>query len=127
MRVEPVITNLDVDEDGDAVKGQCVFHLIADLRRMGETNALAMRKKAFDRKELFTLADEIYRSHFPDADGRIIATFEVLFLTGWSPDESQQKPLRPGSARTRLADALQTDEINLNDRTGVTQGKEDTE
>lgn len=106
---------------------ETIFHLIADLRRMGETNALAMRKKVFDRKELFTLADKIYRTHFPDTEGRITATFEVLFLTGWSPHESQQKPLRPGTAKARLADALKTDEVSLNDRPGEKKGREDTE
>lgn len=118
----PVVDKIELK-----VSYETIFHLIADLRRMGETNALSMRKKGFEKKELFALADELYRTHFPGAESRIIATFDVLFLTGWSPHESQQKPLRPGTAKARLADALKTDEVNLNDRPGEIQGKEDTE
>ncbi len=92
---------------------ESIFHLAHDLRRMGETNALALRKRSFEKKEMFRVADEIYKEHFSDEAGRIVATFELVFLTGWTPHESQQKPLRPGSAETRLADALKTDEIRL--------------
>lgn len=95
---------------------ESIFHLAHDLRRMGETNALALRKRNFEKKEMFRVADEIYKEHFSDETGRIIATFELVFLTGWAPHESQQKPLRPGSATTRLADALKTDEIRLPER-----------
>lgn len=94
---------------------ESIFHLSHDLRRMGETNALALRKRAFEKKELFGLADEIYKEHFSDGEGRIIATFEIVFLTGWTPHESQQKPLRPGSAQARLADALKTNELKFPD------------
>ncbi|MCW1955905.1 MAG: SAM-dependent methyltransferase [Roseobacter sp.] len=92
-----------------------IFHLSHDLRRMGETNALALRKRTFEKRELFGLANEIYKEHFSEGDGRIIATFEIVFLTGWAPHESQQKPLRPGSAQARLADALKTHELKLPD------------
>ena len=94
---------------------ESIFHLIRDLRYMGETNALNLRKRHFEAKRFFQLADELYKKHFSDADGRIIATYEVLFLTGWTPHESQQKPLRPGSAKTRLAEALSTQEVPLKD------------
>ncbi len=90
-----------------------IFHLMHDIRRMGETNALNLRKRSLDAKDLFKLADEIYKNHFAEPDGRIVATFEVLFLTGWKPHESQQKPLRPGSAKTSLAEALSTKEHPL--------------
>lgn len=92
---------------------ESVFHLAHDLRRMGETNALALRKRTFEKREMFRLADEIYKENFSDGAGRITATFEIVFLTGWTPHESQQKPLRPGSAQARLADALKTNEIRL--------------
>ena len=92
-----------------------IFHLSHDLRRMGEVNALALRKRTFEKRELFRLADEIYKEHFSDDNGRIIATFEIVFLTGWAPHKSQQKPLRPGSAQARLADALKTNELKFPD------------
>ena len=79
--------------------------LARDLRAMGEGNALARRA---DRTPpgLFPLAGAIYAENFPAPDNRIRATFETIFLTGWAPAPGQQKPLRPGSAATRLADAL---------------------
>lgn len=86
--------------------------LVQDLRAMGETNALHQRLRRFSRKALFRKAEEIYRDHFSE-DGRLIATFEIVFLSGWAPGPDQPQPLRPGSARTRLADALGTPEINL--------------
>ncbi|UWQ83383.1 SAM-dependent methyltransferase [Leisingera caerulea] len=88
-------------------------HLIHDLRGMGETNALAQRLKRPAPRGLFQLADRIYREHFATADGRLPATFELVCLTGWSPSDSQQKPLRPGSAQMRLADALKVPETKL--------------
>lgn len=83
-----------------------MFHLIADLRAMGETSALAARPRRPAPRALFPEAARIYAESFPAEDGRIVATFGLIVLTGWAPDESQQKPLRPGSAVTRLADAL---------------------
>lgn len=84
-------------------------HLAHDLRAMGEGNALAARG-APGTRALFDLAGKIYAASFPAEGGRIAATFELNFLTGWAPDESQPKPLKPGSALTRLADALNADE-----------------
>jgi SAM-dependent methyltransferase len=82
--------------------------LFEDLRALGETNALAdRRREALSKRTLATLARE-YQARFADADGRFPATFDIVFLTGWAPHESQQKPLRPGSAQIRLADALGT-------------------
>ncbi|UWQ79268.1 methyltransferase domain-containing protein [Leisingera sp. S132] len=90
-----------------------VPHLIHDLRGMGETNALAQRLKRPAPRGLFQLADHIYRKHFANAEGRLPATFELVCLTGWSPSDNQQKPLRPGSAQMRLADALKVPESKL--------------
>jgi hypothetical protein len=87
-----------------------------DLRAMGATNPLLERRRApLSRKTLFRMA-EIYAEKFSDADGRIRATFETIWLSGWAPHESQQKPLTPGSARTRLADALGTSEISTGEK-----------
>lgn len=83
-----------------------LLSLMRDLRNMGETNVLDQRHRRFSPKSLFNSASESYAANFTGKDGRLGATFEVIFLTGWAPDESQQKPLRPGSAQTRLADAL---------------------
>ncbi|MGB3146274.1 MAG: SAM-dependent methyltransferase [Paracoccaceae bacterium] len=82
-----------------------IRHLARDLRAMGEGNALASRPRPATRP-LFDLAGQIYAQNFPMDDGRIKATFDLIFLTGWAPDESQQQPLRPGSAQMRLADVL---------------------
>lgn len=89
------------------------FALMHDLRAMGETNALAQRNRRPVSRELFTGAAEIYAQHFPEPEGRIRATFELCYLTGWAPDPSQPQPLRPGSAAQRLADALGTSETSL--------------
>ncbi|WP_208347109.1 methyltransferase domain-containing protein [Pseudaestuariivita rosea] len=84
--------------------------LMADLRGMGEANALSARPKTMTRRALFTEADRLYRDQFSDSDGRLKVTFELICLTGWAPDASQPQPLRPGSATSRLADALGTRE-----------------
>lgn len=87
--------------------------LMRDLRAMGEANALFARLRRPTARTVLQTAAELYQNHFNDGQGRVIATFELIFLTGWAPDESQQKPLRPGSAQQRLADALNTDETKL--------------
>lgn len=89
--------------------------LLHDLRAMGESNALSQRRKVTSPRHLFTKAGEVYTKAFSTKDGRIPATFEMIFLTGWAPDESQPKPLRPGSATARLADVLNTSEKPLPD------------
>ncbi len=90
-------------------------HLMRDLRNMGETNALGARVRHATPRAVFERAEALYRDHFANAAGRLPATFELVCLTGWSPDESQPKPLRPGSAQARLADALLTKETKLSD------------
>lgn len=92
-----------------------LLHLMHDLRHMGETNVLTDRLRAPTRRALFAKAQQIYRDHFATDHGTLPATFELICLTGWSPSDSQPKPLRPGSAQTRLADALGTDEGKLPD------------
>ncbi len=91
------------------------WHLMRDLRAMGETNALANRLRRPTGRAVLNEAARIYAENFPHGDGRIAATFEIILLTGWAPDESQQKPLRPGSAAQRLADALGATERPLSD------------
>ena len=90
------------------------FHLMQDLRKMGENNALAQRIKHATRRNVLTEAAAIYAENFRDAEDRIAATFEFITLTGWAPADSQPQPLRPGTAATRLADALGTTETQLN-------------
>ena len=82
------------------------LHLMRDLRAMGENNALSARLRRPTPRAVLLRAAEIYHDRFANAEGRIPATFEFICLTGWAPHESQQKPLRPGSAVARLADAL---------------------
>ncbi len=89
------------------------LRLMADLRQMGETGVLAERHPRALTRALLARTAEIYQERFGDAEGRVPATFEIVTLTGWAPHESQQQPLRPGSARMRLADALGTTEHPL--------------
>lgn len=84
------------------------FALMTELRGMGESNPLAARRRSFTPRGLFLRMAELYTERHAAADGRIPATFEILTLTGWAPAGSQQKPLRPGSAKASLADALDT-------------------
>ena len=93
------------------VEYDTVIHLMNDLRNMGEANILLGRRKSIKRETLAMVAD-IYASNFTTESGRINATFELVFLTGWAPSSDQPKPLRPGSAHQRLADALGTKEHN---------------
>ena len=92
--------------------------VMADLRRMGATNVLVERRRKPLRRATLARMVEIYAERFADADGRIRATFDVVWLSGWAPHESQQKPLRPGSAKARLADALGVREIKAGDKAG---------
>ncbi|MCP1539576.1 methyltransferase domain-containing protein [Methylorubrum extorquens] len=95
-----------VDADIITVRYGDPFSLMRDLRAMGLTNALHDRRRAPLRRATLMRAAAIYAERFSDPDGRLRATFEILWLSGWAPHESQQKPLRPGSAKARLADAL---------------------
>lgn len=94
---------------------ETAFHLFRDLRGMAETNVLALRDRRPPPRALFERTATAYAEAFPAKGGRIRASFDLIFLTGWSPDDSQQKPLRPGSARARLADALGAIELPAGD------------
>lgn len=94
---------------------QSPLHLMHELRAMGENNALATRLRHPSQRNVLLRAMQIYHESFGTDDGRIPATFEIITLTAWSPDDSQPKPLRPGSATQRLADALGTIEKPLKD------------
>jgi len=108
-----------VDSDRLTVRYSTVLDLMRDLRRMGATNVLTERRRTpLKRATLYRLA-AIYAERFSDPDGRLRATFEIAWLSGWVPHESQQKPLRPGSARQRLADALGAKEIPTGEKPGA--------
>ena len=94
------------DVDRFTVRYASPLGLMHDLRRMGATNMLAQRRKTPLRRATLLRAMEIYGERFSDPDGRVRATFELVWISGWVPHESQQKPLKPGSAVKRLADAL---------------------
>jgi SAM-dependent methyltransferase len=100
-----------IDSERITVRYSSVLNLMHDLRRMGATNALAERRRAPLRRTTLLRMAEIYAERFADPDGRLRATFEIVWLSGWAPDPSQQKPVWPGSAKVRLADALNTKEI----------------
>lgn len=89
------------------------MHLMQDLRAMGEGNALAARLRCPTRRAVMVRAATLYHETHARPDGTIPATFEMICLTGWAPADSQQKPLRPGSAAQRLADALGTTQLSL--------------
>jgi SAM-dependent methyltransferase len=107
-----------VDADRLTVRYDSPIALMHDLRAMGATNVLTERRRTPLRRATLKRMLEIYARRFADADGRLRATFEVVWLTGWAPHESQQKPLKPGSATSRLADALGAKEISTGDRAG---------
>jgi SAM-dependent methyltransferase len=104
------------DSDTITVSYASAFDLMRELRGMGEGNAVAERRKGFSRRETLLEAAAMYAREYADNDGRVTVTFQVLYLGGWTPHESQQKPLRPGSAAARLADALGTTEQPAGDK-----------
>ena len=106
------------DSDIVTVTYENAFRLMRDLRGMGETGAALSRPRRFARRDLFLRAAALYQERHAQADGRIPATFEVIYLHGWSPHDSQQRPLRPGSAKTRLADALGAKERDAGEKAG---------
>jgi SAM-dependent methyltransferase len=106
------------DIDRLIVRYDSVFALMHDLRRMGATNILFARRRTPLRRATLRRMIEIYAERFSDADGRVRATFEIIWFSGWSPHESQQAPLKPGSAAKRLAEALGTREINAGEKAG---------
>jgi SAM-dependent methyltransferase len=105
-----------VDSDRLTVRYDSAFALMRDLRAMGATNVLTERRRAPLKRATLLRMAEIYAERFADDDGRVRATFEIAWLSGWSPHESQQKPLKPGSASKRLADALGVKEIAAGDK-----------
>ena len=106
------------DADRLTVRYADVFALMRDLRAMGAANPLAQRRRTPLRRATLMRMAEIYHQRFADPDGRIRATFQVITLSGWSPHESQQQPLKPGSAKARLADALNAIELPAGEKPG---------
>jgi len=106
------------DVDRLTVRYASPLALMLDLRRMGFGNALLERRRVPLRRATLARMVETYHRRFADADGKVRATFELIWLSGWSPDASQQQPLRRGSAQARLADALGTKEISAQDKAG---------
>jgi SAM-dependent methyltransferase len=104
------------DIDRLTARYDSAFALMHDLRRMGATNALlARRRTPLKRATLMRMA-EIYAQRFADPDGRVRATFEIVWLSGWAPHPDQQQPLKPGTAKARLADALGAREISAGEK-----------
>ncbi|MEI8719324.1 class I SAM-dependent methyltransferase [Mesorhizobium sp. ISC11] len=95
------------DVETVTVRYASLFNLIADLRAMGETNALTDRSRRPGSRKLFARAAEIYAERFSDPDGRVRASFSIVWMSGWAPDASQQKPLKPGSAKVSLKTILE--------------------
>jgi SAM-dependent methyltransferase len=106
------------DSDRITVRYDSAFALMHDLRRMGATNPLIDRRRTPLKRATLMRTAEIYRERFADADGRVRATFELMWLSGWAPHPSQQRPLRPGSAQARLAEALGTREWSAGEKAG---------
>jgi SAM-dependent methyltransferase len=104
------------DSEKTTVRYRTFATLIEDLRALGETNALAERRKAFLRRDVLAATLAAYADDNADREGRLTATFEVIYLTAWAPHPSQQKPLKPGSAAQRLADALHTEELSTGEK-----------
>lgn len=94
------------DKETYTVRYDSIFPLMKDLRAMGMANPLSARSRKPLSRAFFLRAAELYAERYADPDGRIRATFSIIYVSGWAPHESQQKPLKPGSAKTRLADAL---------------------
>jgi SAM-dependent methyltransferase len=106
------------DVERVTVRYGSAFDLMHDLRRMGATNTLLARRRVPLPRAILMRMAEIYAQRFADGDGRIRATFDILWLSGWAPHPDQQQPLKPGSAKTRLADALRTREISAGEKAG---------
>ena len=95
-----------------------MFALVRDLRHMGATNVLVERQRRPLKRATVERMAQLYAERFADADGRLRASFEIIWLSGWAPHDSQQKPLKPGSAAQRLSDALKTQEISAEEKAG---------
>jgi SAM-dependent methyltransferase len=105
------------DADRVTVRYATPIRLLRDLRRMGAANPLVERRRVPLRRATLMRAMEVYAERFADPDGKVRASFDIIWLSGWSPHASQQQPLRPGSAKARLADALGTTEIAAGEKT----------
>jgi SAM-dependent methyltransferase len=108
-----------IDLDRRVVRYDSALDLMRDLRAMGAANPLAERDRRPLRRDVLARAIATYAERYSDSDRRVRATFEIISLSGWAPDQSQQKPLRPGSASVRLADALKTVERSAGDKAGA--------
>jgi len=106
------------DVDRVTVRYHNAFALMHDLRRMGATNALRDRRRTPLKRATLMHMAEIYAQRFSDSDGRVRATFEIVWLSGWAPHPDQQQPLKRGSAQARLADALGAREISAGEKAG---------
>lgn len=106
------------DVDRVMVRYDSPLALMHDLRRMGAANALTDRRRRPLRRATLRRMMEIYAERFAGGDGRVHATFEIVWLSGWAPHESQQKPLAPGSAKSRLSDALHVQERSAGEKAG---------
>lgn len=102
-----------VDTDRLTARYDTALNLMRDLRALGATSVLQDRSRRPLTKALLMKVAEAYHELYADADGRVPATFQIIYLTAWAPHESQQKPLAPGSAKQRLADALGTREEKI--------------
>ncbi|MAP94169.1 MAG: SAM-dependent methyltransferase [Ponticaulis sp.] len=137
MRVSPFADALDMsgllqragftlpvsDRDRLTIRYDNIFKLFQDLQNAGETHAPDGQRNPLSQRILMRAA-ELYQSEFADADGRIRATLDLVWMTGWSPHDSQPKPKRPGSARASLAEALGTKERSAGETTGRLKGTE---
>ncbi len=107
-----------VDSDVVQVAYPSPLALMRDIKAMGASNTLNARRRMLTRRDVLARVAQIYEQRHARTDGRVLATFEILTLTAWAPDHSQQKPLKPGSAAMRLADALGTKERAAGDKAG---------
>lgn len=106
-----------VDRERFTVTYRDSFHLMHELRGMGEGNVLCSRDKRFMPRKFFEEADRIYKNRYADESENITATFDMLFISGWASHDSQQKALKPGAATRRLADVLNATEIGTGEKT----------
>ena len=104
------------DSEKTIVRYGAFTTLVDDLRALGETNALVERSKRVLRRDVLASMLQSYAAQSADEDGRLLATFEIIYLTAWAPHENQQKPLKPGAAKRRLADVLHTEEYSAGER-----------
>lgn len=116
-----------VDIDSLSVTYPSALALMRDLRGMGESGADRNRRRGLTRRETLLRAAALYEEAHADAEGRVPARFDILYLTGWAPDASQPRALRPGSARTRLADALGSTERPAGEKAGPARGPAEQE